>query len=160
MKPTHASNAAANSAAPTPVRKRVRSVEGGKTETKVSVSLELKKLAAEHFRQNNIANAAKNAADKARTALYGGMKNDGVSSFDFDTTIDGKKVSLTSAIAPGRNTTVIDVVKLRKQGDEETFLKTVTATVGKVTEFYGSQVVAQCGTVVAGAENVSVKPTK
>lgn len=144
----------------TSVRKRVRAVEGGKTEVAPEAPLELRRLAADHYRSNEQANAAALAAKKARTELYAGMKKLGLKDFNFTTTIDGKKLNLTSMIAAGRSTTVIDVVKLSKLVDEETFIKIVSASVTNVTTFAGTEIVAQCGQTVVGAENVSVKPTK
>jgi len=144
----------------TPTRKRVRAIEGGKTAAAVEAPLELRRLAADHYRANEEANAAANVAKKARSALYAGMKEKGLTDFSFATTIHGNRINLTSKIDAGRSSTVIDVEKLSKLVDAETFLKVVSATVTAVTTHCGTEIVRQCGEVKVGTENVSVKPTK
>jgi len=171
---THADNAS-NSAPP--VRKRTRLIEGGsaptgkattKTASVVAKSIEatpvMRELATSHFFANEEANKQAGIAKKARTELFAEMLKVGIKAFTAPVEVISKagkmNLVLKAEIAAGRNTTVIDTDKLRALVDEATFLKIVKATVTDVTKFAGTEIVAQCGVTVAGAENVSVKPAK
>ena len=120
---------------------------------------EIRKLARETFINNKEMNAAKRKSDATRKQLYKEMKDHGLESFDFETTIDGEKFRLTSEIG-SRNITVIDVNALRSIVDDDTFMKICSASQKSVVEHAGTEVLTRCSTSKRGSENVTVSPTK
>lgn len=118
--------------------------------------------ATKYFVKNKEANAAKNAADKSRKELYGGMKKEGLKSFDFETSIDGEKVILTASVSAGsqEGADATRLYNLFKSGriTEEQFLSVISSTKTAVEGKLGKDIFAQVATVKATAENANVKP--
>lgn len=106
------------------------------------------------------ANAFKAKAEKEREALLKAMVGAGLKSADIDALgTEGAMLPLQAVVAtPDREE--IDVVALRKQVTDETFMKIVSATKKAVTEHAGSAVVTTCTVVSAGTTNVTVKVRK
>lgn len=126
-----------------------------------AVPTELTALAVEHYVENKKANAASGKSNKARAALYGGMKNEGFAAFDVTTNIDGKPVILHAEIGAGSQEKVDSekLFALYKSGriKEADFIATISATKAAV-ESLGKDIFAQCAMSVTLAENVTVKP--
>lgn len=139
---------------------RTRKRRGVAPSNPTEVPTELSTLAVEYYTNNKLANACKGKAEKAREKLYGGMKDAGIATFDLQTNVDGKPLLLEASVAPGAEKREVDIAKLRKLVSEEDFAAIVSATVGKVEEIAGKDVLARCTTTVAGKENVTVKPKK
>lgn len=138
------------------VRRRSLDVQGN-----AKVPEELLGLAKEFYFANEEANAAGNKAKKARAALFSGMKDAGLTSFDVPASSGGATITLVAVVGEGRATTPVDVEKLRKLlNDDKKFMEIVSAT--------KKAVVTHCGTAVAdrvclsepGAETVTVKIKK
>lgn len=127
--------------------------------TKPEPTPEMTGLAAKVIALNAEMNAAKRQHDEAREMLLARMKDAGISSFDGECRIDGRTVAF-SALLETPQRTVIDVAKLQRLVGGETFLAVVTASKSAVEKAAGAAVAAQCSVLVAGSENVTVKPTK
>lgn len=128
---------------------------------KKEISADLKQAAVTFFVKNKESNAAKGAADKARKELYGGMKKEGLKSFDFETNIDGSKVILDVSVSSGSQETA-DVEALygllkSKQITEAQFLSVIKAGKGDVEAKLGKDIFARCCKHVSTAENAHVK---
>jgi hypothetical protein len=119
------------------------------------VTEDMKALALTFHKQNVIANAAKNAAKKAREQLLAVMNDAGVIKFDFT----GGGCTLDVKIE-AKEAEAIDVTKLRALVNDATFMQCVSAAKGRVEEVAGSAIVAQTAVSVKGEPNVTVKPKK
>jgi hypothetical protein len=123
------------------------------------IPAELQEHAAVFYRQNQASNAAKRLADAARKALYAGMKDAGLDSFEFPANIDGRGLFL-QAVLETPLSTVVDVARLRKEVSDEQFLQIVSASLKAVETVAGREVLTRCSSTVSGTENVKVGPKK
>lgn len=131
------------------------------TDSKLNVPEDVLNDAREFYLANKLANEASRKAEAARARLFKGMRDAGVTSFDVGANTDSGAIILQAVIKPGRSTTVIDVVKLRKElKDDAAFLKVVSATKTSVETHCGTAMVDLCGSVVPGDEAVYVNPKK
>lgn len=138
-----------------PVRKRAIQTA---TE-KVEIPNELKKLAVDFYTNNKVSNAAKGKADKARKALYAGMKEGALLSFDFLTNVDGAELLLEAKVG-AKEETYVDITELAGLVKSDVLLQIVSASLKAVEEHAGKEVLARCTHVRKCAENVSVGPKK
>lgn len=138
-------------------RKRTRKTRAIATEQANAKEDSMRQLAAEFFRENKAMNAAKSKAEKARKALYKMMKDNNLKTLSFDTSIDGKTVSLDATISTPSGT-AMDVAKLYKTLPFDEFISIVTASAKSVGDKAGKEIVAQVSVSTTGTENVSVKP--
>lgn len=134
-------------------------------EGKIEIPNELSRLAVTYYTENKAMNAAKNKSEKARKELYGGMKERGIKSFDLTTNIDGSPIILDVEIGDGRATTEVSVEKLfelqaKGRISKENLIAMLSATVGKVEEIGGKDILAQVSSSKPGTENVKVAPHK
>lgn len=118
--------------------------------------------ATKYFVKNKEANAASGAATKARKELYGGMKKEGLKSFEFETSIDGEKTILTATVESGsrEGADARQLYGLFKSGriTEEQFLSVISSSKTAVEDKLGKDIFAQVATVNSTAENANVKP--
>lgn len=129
-----------------------------------AIPTELTAAATKFYTHNNAANAASNAATKARKELYGGMKKEGIKSFDFETNIDGEKIMLAVEVSAGsrEGADATALYALFKKGriTEDQFLSVISASKGAVEAKLGKDIFAQVAVATATAENANVKPKK
>ena len=133
-------------------RSRNRNVEVDSSQRVISA--ELKSQARQVFVENREMNAHKREHDKARKALYKGMKGADVTGFTIK--VDDSKVKV-EVVKP--DSSAIDVQRLNKLVTPEQFLRMVTISQAKVAEVVGTEILNQCLVVTpqGGIENVKVK---
>ncbi len=142
-----------------PITQSSRRKRGVQTETKITVTPEMERLAVECHLENQAALLHGNKAKKAREALYAAMKGAGIKDFKTQTTTASGALVLESVIKqPKRD--VINVEKLRKNTTPEQFMACISASKGAVESNVGSSVAVLCAEDVLGEENVTVKPAK
>lgn len=132
--------------------------------SKPSSTAEMQKLAVEFFVANNRKNEEARVAEKNRKQLYGKMKEAKLNSFDIDTNIDGKPITLSVEIGSGTQEKM-DTLKLYdlfKKGriTEEQFLSVISASKTAVEGKIGKDIAAQIAISTNTTENVSVSPRK
>lgn len=126
-----------------------------------AIPQELTTAAVTYYTKNKEMNAAKGISEKARKTLYGGMKKEGIKSFDFETNIDGKPVMLEVGIASGSRE-VVDAEKLFQLFEKGRITRTQLVGVLSATkadvEKLGKDIFAQVAITTNTAENAQVKP--
>lgn len=141
----------------TRIRTHLRQIETSQSETGPTSSM--KENARTFFTENQLSNKHRRAADKARKALLVEMADAKQESFNFTTTIDGKKQTLDVEIAAG-TAVQVDVVKLRTLVDEKTFMAIVSASKTAIVDAVGTVIADQCTKTVPGNKNANVKVHK
>lgn len=136
-----------------------------KTNSKVSVSSKIRSLIKTVFVQNRIMNEAKRKHESARKELYAIMKEEGPTTAKIEIVDEGNKVMVEAFLArsAGRSRNTVNVEKLHKLVDEETFMKIVSATQTAVKEYCPDNVLNECLEELPptkGTENVTVKKAK
>ena len=125
------------------------------TETTNRPTKEMKELALEFFAESNQANDHSYAAKKARKSLMGLMLDKSMKLFRFNDPVLG---TLDVEIVAGRNTSVVDMKKLRAIiADDEKLLSVCSMSKTDVAKFFGTAIAESVSKSVPSAENVQVK---
>jgi hypothetical protein len=160
--------AAVSAPPPPPPRIRTRAIGNAPAENPRAVAGDnapaptkaQKDLAQAFFLSNQIANAAKSRADKARKDLFKSMKEEGTGSFEHTfKDHEGAKFIVDVAIeTPTMN--YIDIDTLRKLVKPDVFDKIITATKTAVETHAGKAIALEAEKTKPGTENVNVKARK
>ncbi len=138
-------------------RKRVLETASKGTE----VTGELKELAVTFYQENLLANEHGTKAKNARKTLFGEMLSAGIKSFVATMKAGRGTVDLNVEIGPGRNTSEVDMARIRKiVNDDQRLLELCTMTKTDVVKHFGTAIADQVCKTVPGTENVQVKTAK
>ena len=140
------------------IRRRARDLELDST-PKSKVTSEMRKEAKAAHMANVVKNSHSREETRARKELYRQMKDAGVSDFEMEAQINGKRIKLKAEIASSMRY-VVDIEKLRKLIPEDVFMQCISATQTDVIRYAGQNISDQCVTTQSGSENVSVKLAK
>lgn len=145
--------------APSAVQAGRRKVSLGKDALEPTATKDMQVLAMSCFIQNRVKNDASRDESKNRQSLYKAMKEGKVRAFTVRGQIEEKPVVLDVEIATP-SSMVVNIDLLRKEVDEATFLKIVSATQAAVKEHAGEAILRRCSEEKIGTENVTVKAAK
>ena len=133
-------------------RARQRKLEVAETTPKEEAAV----LVSEVFKLNKLMNATKAAHDKVRKALYGKMKELGLTTLETAGQSESGGTFIIEAVISTPSGQAVDPKKLATLVPMETFLDMVDVSQKAVTEKVGTAILNQVLVSTTGTENVKV----